>query len=55
MEKYIIKQVEKCKHLIPALSEYEIVLKLVYHFNKNFGLAIYTQGIKEIEDMLVLV
>ena len=43
------------KHFKPKFSEYEIISKLSYHFQKNIQLAGYTQGIKTIEEFLILV
>ena len=43
------------KHLKPKFSEYEIISKLSYHFPRDIQLAVYTQGIKTVEEFLILV
>lgn len=55
MEEYTIQLVEQSKHLQPPFSENELVLKLAYHFSREIRLAAYTQGIKTIEELLVLI
>lgn len=55
MEEYTIQLVEQMKHLQPPFSENELVLKLAYHFNREIRLAAYTQGVKTIEELLVLI
>ena len=55
IEQYAIAQIERVKHLKPKFSEYEIVSKLYYHFHRDIQLAVYTQGVKTIEQFLVLV
>ena len=48
-------RIERVKHLKPKFSEYEIISKLSYNFQKNIQLAVNTQGIKTIEKFLILV
>lgn len=55
MENYAIRHIEKCKHLQPKFTQYEIISKLAYHFNRNIQLAVFTQGIKSIEQFLILI
>ena len=55
MEQYAITQIERCKHLKPKYSEYEIISKLAYHYHKTIQLAMFTQGIQTIEKFLVLI
>ena len=55
MEDYIIQLVERCKHLRPSFTEHELVLKLSYHFDRHIRLAVYNQGVKTIEGLLILV
>ena len=52
-DRYTIAQIERVEHLKPKFSEYEIISKLSYHFQKNIHLAVYTQGIKTIEEFLI--
>lgn len=54
MEQYAIQQTEQCKHLRPPFSEQELVMKLSYHFGREIRLAIYTQGVSTLENLLVL-
>ena len=54
-ENYIIQQVERAKHLTPAFSEIDIVTKLAYHFNHNIRVAVFTQGIRTVDELLILV
>jgi uncharacterized protein YukE len=54
-ESYVIQHVERAKHLKPVFSEAEIVLKLAYHFNRHLRIAIFTQGIQTVDDLLLLV
>ena len=49
-ENYIIQQVERAKHLTPAMSEIDIVTKLAYHFNYNIRVAVFTQGIRTVDE-----
>ena len=55
IEQYTIAQTERVKHLKPKFFKYEIVSKLSYHFHRDIQLAVYTQGIKTIEQFLILV
>lgn len=55
MEQYAIAQIEQVKHLQSRFTEYELVILLAYHFNHNIQLAVYTQGIKIIEEFLILI
>ena len=41
--------------LRPSFTEHELVLKLSYHFDRHIRLAVYTQGVKTIEELLILV
>ena len=50
----LIQLVESSKHLRPKFRENELMLKLAYHFNCDIRLAVYTQGIKTIEELLIL-
>ena len=52
---YIIQQVERAKHLTPAFSEVDIVTKLAYHFSHNIRVAAFTQGIRTVDELLILV
>ena len=54
MEDYIIQLVERCKHLTPSFMEHELVLKLSYYFDRHIRLAAYIQGVKIIEELLIL-
>ena len=54
-EKYLIQLVAKAKHLEPEISEAEIVNKLAHHFNRGIQVAVITQGIKTLEDLLLLI
>ena len=54
-ENYLIQQVERAKHLTPAFSEIDIVTKLAYHFNHNIRVAVFTQGIRTVDELLILV
>ena len=48
-------QIERVKHRKPKFTEYKIVSKLSSHFQRDIQLAIYTQGIKTIDEFLILV
>ena len=52
---YTIAQIERMKHLKPKFSEYKIISKLSYHFSRDIQLAVYAQGIKTVEEILILV
>ena len=54
-ENYIIQQVERAKHLTPAFSAVDIVTKLAYHFIHNIRVAAFTQGIRTVEELLILI
>ena len=54
-ENYIIQQVERAKHLTTAFSEVDIVTKLAYHFNHNIRVAAFTQGIRTVDELLILI
>ena len=54
-ENYIIQQVERAKHLTPVFAEIDIVTKLAYHFNHNIRVAVFTQGIRTVDELLILV
>ena len=54
-ENYIIQQVERAKHFTPAFGEIDIVTKLAYHFNHNIRVAVFTQGIRTVDELLILV
>ena len=54
-DRYTIAQIERVKHLKPKFSEYGNVSKLSYHFQRDIQLGVYTQGIKTIEEFLILV
>ena len=54
-EKYLIQLVAKAKHLEPVVAEAEIVSKLAHHFNRGIQVAVITQGIKTLEDLLLLI
>ena len=54
-DRYTIAQIERVKHLKPKFSEYEIISKLAYHFLRDIQLAVCTQGIKTVEEFLILV
>ena len=48
---------ERSKYLRPTFApftQHELVLKLAHHFHRDIRLAIYTQGIKTVEDLLIL-
>lgn len=53
-DEYVIMLVERSKHLRPALTQKELVIKLANHFSRNIQLAIHVQGIATIEDLLIL-
>ena len=55
IKQYTIAQIGKVKHLKPKFSEYEIISKLSYHFPRDIQLTVYTQGIKTVEEFLILV
>lgn len=54
-EKYIIQKMEQYIHLKPPMSEEEIIGKLSQHFSKTIRVAAYTQGIKTLDELLLLV
>ena len=45
---------ERSKNLRPTFSQHELVLQLEHHFHRDIRLAIYSQGIKTIEELLIL-
>ena len=53
-EKYLIQLVSKAKYLEPPMSEAEIVNKLAHHFSHGIQILVITQGIKRIEELLLL-
>lgn len=54
-EKYIIQKMEQYIHLKPPMTEEEIIGKLSQHFSKTIRVAAYTQGIKTLDELLLLV
>lgn len=55
MDEYVIQQVERSKHLKPQFTEHELVWKLSYHFSREIRTAVYIQGIKTVDELLILV
>ena len=53
-EKYLIQLVANAKHLEPEMSEAEFVNKMVHHFSRGIQVAVITQGIKTLEELLLL-
>lgn len=54
-EQYIIQQMERAIHLRPLMTEEEIVTKLAQHFSKAVKLAAFTQGVKTLDELLLLI
>lgn len=54
LEEKVIQIVERSKHLRPTFTQHELVLKLAHHFQRDIRLGIYRQGIKTVEDLLIL-
>ena len=51
--KDVIQLVERSKHFRSKFTEHELVFKSAYHSKWNIRLAVYTQGIKNIRELLI--
>ena len=49
-----IRDRAKAKHLEPEISEAEIINKLAHHFNRGVQVAVIRQGIKTLEELVLL-
>ena len=55
VEEYVVVQlIERSKYLRSTFTRHELVLKLTHHFHRDRRFASNTQGIKTIEDLLIL-
>lgn len=53
-ETYVIQLVSKAKFLEPEIAESDLMDKIAHHFGRSLQIAVLTQGIKTVEEMLLL-
>ena len=55
VEEYVLVQLtESSNRLRLTFTQHEMVLKLAHHFHRDSSFASNTQGVKTIEDLLIL-
>ena len=53
-ESYVIQLISRAKYLEPILTEPDMVNKLAHHFGRGIQVAVTTQGVKSLEELLLL-
>ena len=53
-ENYLMQLISRAKYLEPEVTEAEVVNKLAPHFGHGIQITVITQGVKSLEELLLL-